>query len=554
MRSEHESAAPSGALQYFLDVIEWVGNKLPDPALLFVWALFITWGLSAVLASVQFTELDPRSNTPIEVKNQLTETSLVAFTSRMVKTFIEFPPLGLVLVALLGVGVAEHSGFVSTALRGMLSMTPASLLTPMLLLVAILSHSAGDSGYVLIIPLGGMMFAAAGRHPLLGITTAFAGTAGGFSANFLPSALDPLLQGFTQQAVRLIDADRVVNPLCNWGFMSASCLVIVLVGWYVSDQLIEPRLKRIPVDGEKLEASAVGDLTAREKKGLWVGFTVLALGLLLLTQRVITPELLFPTSKGATEAADTEMQAEVPDSNATLRRLLSYVLPSKSAWHSEKGELVSADAPLMQSIVPLIFLLFLLPGTAYGYVAGTLKGHRDVVAGMTKSMGTISYYLVMAFFAAQFTAAFKDSNLGVLLAIKGANLLEAWNLEPQYTILGIITFTSLVNLIIGSASAKWALLGPIFVPMLMRNGISPELTQGAYRIGDSSMNIITPLMPYFPLIVVYCQRYCKSTGIGTLVSLMMPYSLAFVVTWSILLMIFWRLGLPLGINAPYTYP
>ncbi|MDA1180703.1 MAG: AbgT family transporter, partial [Planctomycetota bacterium] len=390
--------------------------------------------------------------------------------------------------------------------------------------------------------------------------TAFAGTAGGFSANFLPSALDPLLQGFTQQAVRLIDPVREVNPLCNWGFMSASCLVIVLVGWYVSDRLIEPRLKRIPVDGEKLEASAVGDITAREKKGLWVGFAVLALGLLLLTQRVVTPELLFPSNKSSPESADTGISAntaingEVTDSNATLRRILSYVLPSKSAWHSEKGELVSADAPLMQSIVPLIFLLFLLPGTAYGYIAGTLKGHRDVVAGMTKSMGTITYYLVMAFFAAQFTAAFKDSNLGVLLAIKGANLLRAWNLEPQYTILGIISFTSLVNLIIGSASAKWALLGPIFVPMLMQNGISPELTQCAYRIGDSSINIITPLMPYFPLVVVYCQRYCKTTGIGTLVSLMMPYSLAFLMTWSILLMIFWRLGLPLGINAPYTYP
>lgn len=208
----------------------------------------------------------------------------------------------------------------------------------------------------------------------------------------------------------------------------------------------------------------------------------------------------------------------------------------------------------MKAIVPLIFLLFLLPGMAYGYVAGTIKSHRDVVQGMTKAMGSITYYLVMAFFAAQFTAAFTQSNVGVLLAVKGANALAALKLPSQVTILGLIVLTSMVNLLIGSASAKWALLSPIFVPMLMSLGLSPELTQAAYRVGDSSTNIVTPLMPYFPLVVVYAQRYVKSTGIGTLVSLMLPYSVAFLLTWSLLLVLYWGLGIPLGLQASYSYP
>lgn len=212
------------------------------------------------------------------------------------------------------------------------------------------------------------------------------------------------------------------------------------------------------------------------------------------------------------------------------------------------------DVPLMKAIVPLIFLLFLLPGVVYGYVAGTVRSHRDIVQGMTKSMGSISYYLVMAFFAAQFTAAFTQSNVGVLLAVKGANTLASLNLPPQVTILGIILLSATVDLLIGSASAKWALLSPIFVPMLMSLGLSPDLTQAAYRIGDSTSNIITPLMPYFPLVVVYSQRYVTNSGIGTLTSLMLPYSMAFLVTWSLLLILFWSLGIPLGLQATYTYP
>lgn len=501
--------------QKFLDAVEWLGNKLPDPALLFVISLLITWGVSMWLAPVEFKELDPRSKEPIKVINQLSGASQINFLTNMVKTFIEFPPLGMVLVSLLGVGLAEHTGFVTVGLKAILRLTPPQLLSPMVLLVGILSHTVGDPGYVLVIPLGAVMYAAVGRHPLLGITTAFAGVGGGFSANFIPSTLDPLLQGFTQKAAQIVDPEKMVNPLCNWTFMSASSLVIAGVGWFVSDRIIEPRLKRMPIDADATIDGEFHKIEPQEFRGLIAGLVTLAIGLGLLVWSVA---------------------------------------PADSPWRTEDGSLIGREAPLMKAIVPLIFLLFAVPGIVYGYVSGTVKSHRDIVQGMAKSMTAISYYLVMAFFASQFTAAFIQSNVGVLLAVKGAHLLASWNLPPQVLIIGIIILTASSDLLIGSASAKWALLSPIFVPMLMTLGISAELTQASYRIGDSTSNIVSPLMPYFPLVVMYCQRYVKQAGIGTLTSLMLPYSLSFLVTWTILLMIFWSLGIPLGLQATYTHP
>jgi len=419
------------------------------------------------------------------------------------------------LVALLCVGVDDQTGFIRAAIRALLNLTPRKLLTPMLLLVAIVSHSAGDTGYVLVIPLGGVIFAAAGRHPLAGIVAAFAGVSGGFSANFLPSGLDPLLQGFTQSAAQIIDPTRTVNPLCNWFFTAASCLVIIAVGTWITDRVIEPRLARVPVDGEATEKIDTNVLTAQEWRGLWLGLTTIVAGLGLLAL---------------------------------------VATPAGSPWRSPSGSLTAHGARLMDSIIPLIFLLFLIPGVVYGVIVGTVKTHRDVIKAMSHSMSTMGYYLVMAFAAAQFTYVFRESNLGALVAVEGALFLQQLGWPAQVTIVGIILLSGAVNLLVGSASAKWAFLGPIFVPMLMQLGLSPELTQAAYRIGDSSTNIITPLLPYFPLIVVYAQRYVKSTGIGTLVSLMLPYSILFLITWTIFLLVYWGLGLPLGLQAPYTHP
>ncbi|MBW3631298.1 MAG: AbgT family transporter, partial [Gemmatimonadetes bacterium] len=286
-------------------------------------------------------------------------------------------------------------------------------------------------------------------------------------------------------------------------------------GWYLTDRVIEPRLAQVAVDGDPAEIPTFDEVGPRERRGLAMALLALAAGVAVLVWA-------------------------------------SW--PAGSALRSPEGELTVSTAPLMQAIVPLIFLLFLIPGVVYGYAAGTVTSHRDIIKGMSRSMSTMGYYIVLAFFASLFIASFGKSNIGALLALKGAGALQEMAMPAQVTIIGIILLTATVNLLIGSASAKWALLAPIFVPMLMQLGLSPELTQAAYRIGDSTTNIITPLMPYFPLVVVYAQRYVKSTGIGTLVSIMLPYSVAFLLTWTVFLMAWWLLGVPLGLQAPYTYP
>lgn len=507
-------------LQRSLDAIERAGNKLPDPAVLFALFMLAVWLISWALSGVQFNEIDPRTGQPIVIVNLLDGAALTTFMSKMVTTFVNFPPLGVVLVAMLGLGVAEHTGFINAGLRSILNVTPKMLLTPVLIAVGILSHVAVDAGYVLVIPLGAVIFYAAGRHPLAGIAAAFAGVSGGFSATlFVPSSLDPMLAGLTQAAARLsadpAASDMLINPLNNYFFTTASAGLIILVGWFLTDKVIEPRLKNTQVDGDPASLPKLDALKDAERKGLrYATLSMLVSGVLLMW---------------SASSAD-------------------------SAWRGTDGLLTSATAPLMQSIVGIIFVFFLIPGVVYGYASGSAKNHRAIVQGMSKAMSGMGYYIVMAFFCAQFIYAFGQSNLGALLAIKGALALKELALPLGVTLVGIVFLTASVNLLVGSASAKWALIGAIMVPMLMELGVSPDLTQAAYRVGDSSTNIITPLMPYFPLIVVFCQKYVKSTGIGTLIALMLPFSVCFLVLWSAFLLLYWALGVPLGIGAHYTFP
>jgi aminobenzoyl-glutamate transport protein len=498
-----------------LATVERVGNKLPDPAVLFIALLFIVWVLSWLLSYVSFDATDPRSGEAVIVNNLLSGQAFTAFLSMLVKNFAEFHPVGVVLVAMLGIGVAEHTGFINTGIRALLNVTSERMLTPMVIAVGIVSHTAADAGYVLVIPLGGVIFYAAGRHPLAGIAAAFAGVSGGFSASFIPSSIDPLLQGLTQAGAQILDPNVLVNPLNNYFFTTASSLLIISVGWYITDKVVTPRLTSTAVDGDAEDLPQMHDLQPRERKGLFWALISMLVGIAVL---------------------------------------VATSLPDGSAWRDEAGDIASYAAPLMKSIVALIFLLFLIPGIVYGIVAGTMKSSKDMIEGMTKSMHGMAYYLVIMFFIAQFVYAFNVSNLGVLLAVKGAAGLEALQMPLAFTIVGIVLLTAFVNIFVGSASGKWGLLAPVFVPMLMSLGISPDLTQAAYRVGDSSTNIITPLMPYFPLVVVYCQRYVKNTGIGTLTALMLPYSLSFLVLWTIFLLIYFIIGFPLGIQASYTYP
>ena len=505
----------SKGMDRFLNFIERTGNKVPDPALLFFWGLLLVWGLSALFSQFSFGLVHPITQASVEVNNQLTGDALANFLANMVKTFTGFAPLGIVLVAMLGVGVADASGFINTALKNMLRFTPAKLLTPMLILVAIVSHTAADAGYVLVIPLGGILFHAAGRHPLVGIAAAFAGVSGGFAANFVPSGIDPLIAGFTQSAAQVFDPTYIVNPLSNIYFTGLSSILIVLIGWAVTEKIIEPRLSKIKIDDDAEEGENLGSISDNERRAFRYALLSMITGIAVL---------------------------------------VGLLIPEGSALRSSTGELTAFDAPIMQSIVPLIFILFIIPGVVYGRMVGKFKTNDDIIKSMSNTMGTMGSYIVMSFFCAQFLVAFSQSNIGVILALYGAQFLQYLDLPGQMTIVGMILLTAFINLLVGSASAKWALIGPILVPMLMAVNISPELSQAAYRVGDSVSNIVSPLMVFFPLVVVYCQRYVKSTGIGTLASMMMPYSIAMLIGWTLFLLAYWALGIPLGIQATYTYP
>ena len=517
--------AASTATQRFLAAIEAAGNRLPDPAMLFLSAMLLVWLISWLLAGHAFSVPALDGARTLAVENQLSGPNLATFLASMVKTFTGFAPLGVVLVALLGVGVAEHTGFINAGLKALLGITPARLLTPMLLLVAIVSHTAADAGYVLVIPLGGIIFYAAGRHPLAGIACAFAGVSGGFGANFIPSAAStPCCRGSRSRPRRFIEPGQRGEPAVATGlFTSAS-----------SSMLVDR-----PSAGSSPTGSSSRGLrdTPRRRRGRGGKTTPWR-----RSHRARAPRA--QAGRGRGDGA-RYCVALIPRRGARrIRRCArsdgTHHLASRRRSCSPSCRSSSFSSWCREPI--------------YGYVAGTVSSHRDIIAGMTNSMQTMGYYLVMIFFCAQFTYAFSQSNLGALLAVEGADLLKAMALPGAVTLMGIIVLTALVNLLVGSASGKWALLAPIFVPVLMQLGMSPELTQAAYRVGDSSTNIVTPLMPYFPLVVAYCQRWVSNTGIGTVTALMIPYAVTLLIGWSLFLVAYWALNIPLGLAATYVYP
>jgi aminobenzoyl-glutamate transport protein len=405
----------NGINQRFLNAIERAGNKLPDPAVLFIALLFIVWVLSWLLSNFTFGAVDPRTGDAVVVVNQLSGSSLTTFFASMVKTFAHFHPIGVVLVAMLGIGVAEHTGFISASLRATMEITSQRLLTPMVILVGIMSHTAADAGYVLVIPLGGALFYAAGRHPLAGIAAAFAGVSGGFSANFVPSAIDPMLQGISQSAAQILDPNTLLNPLNNFFFTASSSVLIVALGWIITDKIVEPRLQaQQDIDADLTDLPTLEPLTKQERKGLRAALWAMLLAILVLAVTA---------------------------------------WPDTSSWRGPGGSLTESGAPLMASIVSLIFVLFLIPGIIYGVVAGTVKSSKDIIDGMTKAMTGMAYYLVIMFFIAQFIFSFSQSNLGILLAVEGAEFLKAAALPQTLTITGIVFITATLNLFVGSASA-----------------------------------------------------------------------------------------------------
>ncbi len=490
-----------------LDYIELIGNKLPHPATLFAVLALLVVGISWLGDLLGWTAIHPANGSEIKVKNLLSGDGLRWIYTNVTYNFVNFPPLGYVLAVMIGIGVAEGSGLFNTLIRALVLNAPKRFITFSLVFTGILSHIASEAGYVILIPLGAMLFYALGRHPIAGLAAAFCGVSGGFGANFLIGSVDPILAGLSQSAAQIINPDIKVNAAVNFYFMFVSAILIVILGTVITEKIVEPRLKNYTGNAEKV---VIEEITPLEKKGLkYSGLS--ALILLVLFSLTIIPE------------------------NGLLRNP-----ETKEILHS----------PFFDGIITGILLFFFIPGLIYGITVKSIRNDKDLMKHIIKSMGTLATYIVLVFFAAQFVYYFRYSNIGLILAIKGAEFLKLINLTGISLIVAFVLLSAFINLFMGSASAKWAILAPVFVPMFMLLGYHPALTQGAFRIGDSVTNLITPMMSYFALIVAFAQKYDEKYGIGTIISTMLPYTIIFTLGWTLLLILWMISGLPMGPDGP----
>ena len=494
-----------------LDTIEVVGNKLPHPATLFFMmaaliALLSWWASAAGLEAIH-----PATGEAVKVKNLLSADGIRWIYTNVEHNFVKFPPLGLVLVIMIGIGVAEGSGLFTVLVRQLVLGAPKKLITASIVAAGIFSHLASEVGYVILIPLGAMIFHALGRHPMAGFAAAFAGVSAGFGSNFLIGSVDPILAGLSTSAAQIIDPAMNINPMVNYFFMVVSALMVVFVGTWITEKIVEPRLGAYHGTEKPLE---IEQITPLEKKGLkWAGWgTLLFIALMAYT---IIPE---------------EGLLRDPETGGILR------------------------SPFFSGIVVGLLLLFMVPGMIYGIIVGTIKNDKDVIKHMTHSMKGLGGYIVLVFFAAQFIYWFNYSNLGLVLAIDGAEFLRNVGFTGIPLIIAFVFLAAFLNLFMGSASAKWAIMAQVFIPMFMLLDYHPGFTQAAFRVGDSVTNVITPMMSYFALIVTYAQKYDEKNGIGTIISLMIPYTVIFLLVWLVLITAWMLLGLPVGFDGPVHMP
>lgn len=512
MTETRDASSPARTrVQRVLDAVERAGNALPHPASLFVILSVVVMALSSLLHAAGTSVAHPRTGALVQPVDLLSVSGLHRLVLGVVPNFTGFAPFGPVLVSLLGLSVAEHSGLLGAVVRVIVGATPARFLTLMVVFVGATSSTAGDVGYVLLLPLSASLFHAVGRNPLAGLAAAFSGVSGGFAANLLLSPTDVILAGLTQEAARIVDPAYVVTPMASYYFLAASVFLVSITGTVVTERVVEPRLGAYT---GLVPPEPVRQMTAAEWRGLrWA----------LATIGVMTAGVVW----GLVGEPGVLEDPERPGFIASV---------------------------FLQGLVFFIFVFGLVPGVVYGMVAGTIRSDADVYRGMQKNMEVIAGYIVVVFFIAQFISLFNASNLGVILAVHGAALLRALDLGPLPLLVGLILVTGSIDLMIGSASAKWGLLGPVVVPMLMLVGYAPELTQTTYRLGDSLTNIITPLSSNFPLVLMFFQRYLPGAGIGTLTATMLPYSVTNAVAWTLLLMAWVMLGLPTGPGAPLFLP
>ncbi|WP_448581334.1 AbgT family transporter [Thermaurantiacus sp.] len=490
-----------------LKTIEALGNRLPHPVLLFLLLALIVVAASVVAHALGVSGVHPATGETLSAVNLLSAETLRRMLVEMPKTFTGFPPLGTVLTVMIGIGIAERSGLIAAALGGFVRSVPRALLALALTFAGIMSSLAVDAGYVVLVPLGAAIFAAAGRHPLAGLAAAFAGVSGGYSANLLVTSLDPLLGGISETAAQMIDPGYTVLATANWFLMMALVPVFALVGAFVTVRVVEPRLGSWQAP-PGFELMATGALSSDERRGLArAGLGALAIGLFIAALSWGEGAVLRDPATGGLE-------------------------------------------PLYSAIVALTAIGLAVLGILYGRATGRIRSAADAIKMAEDAIASMASYILLAFMAAHFIAFFAWSNLGTISAIHGAGALRESGLSEVPLLVGVVTLTAFLNLFMGSASAKWAILSTVFVPMFMLVGISPEATQAAYRIGDSVTNIITPLMSYFPLALVAATRYLPGMGIGTMIATMLPYSVAFYLAGILTLLAFLVLGLPIGPGTP----
>ncbi|MFQ3545626.1 AbgT family transporter [Halobacillus rhizosphaerae] len=498
----HTKEKSDKGLARFLNFIEKAGNKLPEPFMLFVYLAGFTILFSFVISLFDVTVKEPGTGDIVPIKSLVSGDGLDYILTSMLDNFTGFAPLGLVLAMMLGIGLADKVGLLETAIKSTILKAPSSLITYAVIFVGILGNLASDAAFVIVPPLAAMVFYTVGRHPLAGLAAGFAGVGSGFTANIIIAGTDALLSGISTEVMEGIGSDIVVTPVDNWYFMIASVVVLSITGALITEKIIEPRLGKYKGDASENELEAS---TSLEKKGF---------------RNAVFAGLAF------------------------IALLIVAIAWPGSALRNEEGGII--PSPFLDGIVPIILLFFITIGIAYGATVKKIQSTKDISGFMSEAMKDMSGFIVLIFAAAQFIAYFSWTNIGTWIAVSGANFLESMNMTGLPIVVGFSMLTALMNLLIFSGSAQWALEAPIFLQMFHLLDYHPAFIQAAYRIADSSTNIITPMNPYIIVVLAFMREYNKKAGLGTLISLMLPYSVIFFIVWVILLIAFALLGIPFG--------
>lgn len=509
--SNKNSTEKKSVLDRILDGIERAGNKLPDPITLFLGLSVIVVIISAICSAVGLSAVNPADGSTVEIFNLLSVDGIKYLWSNVITNFSGFAPLGMVLVAVIGSSVAEKSGFLVALMQHFLGGAKGWIVTMVVIFLGINLNIAGDAGFIVLPPLAAILFMSIGRSPMLGLYVAFASVAAGFCANVALGLSDALAYGFTEAAARMIDPEYTASMAINWYFLIASCIILTIAGTILVEKIL---VHRFPMTKEQLAKydfdDKAAELSAVQKKGLamaGIGELILVAVVLLLSLPIFGPTAIL---------AD------------------------------EAGTITGGSAPFTKGIVFTVTLFLMVPGIVYGVVIGKYKNDKDVWADISQGFAEMGNYVFMCFFISIFTNFFSVSKLGTVLAISGAEGLKNIGFTGVPLMIGLIFLSCIVNLFIGSASAKWAILAPVYIPMMMLLGYDPAVTQVVYRIGDSITNPLSPLFTYMPVILGFARKYEKETGLGSVIANMIPFSLTFAVVWIIQVIIWVSLGLPLG--------